>query len=48
MEKRKYTEELFKQLLKEKYGNKYTLVSRFKGITKPVLIQDKYGTLQFK
>ena len=48
MGKVKYTEEQFKQLLLEKHQGKYTLVSRFKGMYQPVLIQDKYGLLQFK
>ena len=48
MGKVKYTEEQFNQLLSEKHGNKYVLVGRFKGMYQPILVQDKYGILQFK
>lgn len=44
----KYTEEEFKKEVVAKYGNCYELVSRFKGISKPILVKDNYGVLEFK
>lgn len=42
------TEEEYKAKLKEIHGDSLSLCGRFKGITNPVLIQDKYGILQYK
>lgn len=41
----KYTEEEFKKEIEKIYGTELTLVGRFKGISKPILVQDKYGVL---
>ena len=42
----KYTEEEFKQTIKELYNNEIELVGRFKGVSKPLLIKNKYGVME--
>ena len=44
----KYTEEAFKKEVELIYGNEFELVGRFKGISKPILVKDKFGVLSFQ
>lgn len=44
----KYTEEEFKKEVELIYGNEFELVGRFKGISKPILVKDKFGVLSFQ
>lgn len=41
----KYNEEEYKQKIYELYGDEIKVVSRFKGLAKPILLKDKYGIL---
>jgi hypothetical protein len=34
----KYTEEVFRQLLEDKYGDSYKIVGRYKGYQQPLLL----------
>ena len=44
----KYTEEVFRQLLEDKYGDSYKIVGRYKGYQQPLLLQNKYGLVKVK
>ena len=44
----KYTEEQFKKEVESIYGDGFELISHFKGISKPILVKDKYGILEIK
>ena len=41
----KYNEEQFNEEVTKKYNGEIKVVSKFKGLTRPILVQDKYGTL---
>ena len=42
----KYTEEEFIKEVESLYGKEFEVISRFKGLTKPILVKDKFGVLQ--
>lgn len=42
----KYTEEQFKKEVELLYNNEFEVISRFKGLTKPILLKSKYGILE--
>lgn len=44
----KYTEEQFKKEVELIYGSEFELVGRFKGISKPILVKNKFGVLSFQ
>lgn len=44
----KYTEEEFKKEVEILYNKDFEVVSRFKGLTQPILIKDKYGVIEIK
>ena len=44
----KYTEEEYKNEVKLVHGDKFEVISNFKGLTKPILLQSKYGILSVK
>lgn len=44
----KYTEEQFKKEVELKHNGEFEVISRFKGLTKPILIKSKYGILEYK
>lgn len=44
----KYTEEEFKKEVELLYNSEFEVISRFKGLTKPILVKDKYGVLEYK
>lgn len=44
----KYTEEEYIQEVKLVHKNEFEVISRFKGLTKPILVKDKYGILEIK
>lgn len=41
----KYNEEQFKEEVTKKYNGEIKVIGKFKGLTKPILLQDKYGVL---
>ena len=43
----KYTEEQFKKEVESLYNKDIEVVSRFKGLSKPILVKDKYGVMSF-
>lgn len=43
-----YTEEQFKTEVKLIHKDKFEIISRFKGVSKPILIKDKFGVLELK
>lgn len=44
----KYNEETFKKEVESLYNGEIEVIGRFKGVTKPVLVKDKYGLLEVK
>ena len=44
----KYTEEEFKTEVKSIYGESLEVVGRYKGISKPILVKDKYGVCEIQ
>lgn len=44
----KYSEETFKKEVTELYKGEIKIIGKFKGISKPILIEDKYGIMQAK
>lgn len=44
----KYNEEQFKKEVAKLYNGEIEIVSKFKGLTYPILCQDKYGVISVK
>ena len=44
----KYTEEKYLNEVNILYPNEYKIVSKFKGLTQPILVEDMFGVLQIK
>lgn len=44
----KYNEETFKKEVETLYNKEIEVIGKFKGVTKPILIRDKYGLLEVK
>ena len=42
----KYTEETFKQKVDSLYNGEVEVISRFKGLTRPILVKDHYGVMR--
>ena len=41
----KYNEEQFNEEVTKKYNGEVKVISKFKGLTRPILVQDKYGVI---
>lgn len=41
----KYNEEQFNEEVAKKYNGEVKVISKFKGLTRPILVQDKYGVI---
>lgn len=46
--KEKYSEELYKKKVHDLYNGEVEVISRFKGMFKPILVKDKYGILSYQ
>lgn len=44
----KYSEEQFKQEVANLYNGEIKIVSKFKGLTYPILCEDKFGVMSIK
>ena len=42
----KYNEEEYKKLVAEKYNGEIKVVGKYIGISKPILVEDKYGVME--
>ena len=44
----KYNEETFKEEVAKIYNGEIKIVGKYKGLTHPILCEDKYGVMQIK